>query len=250
MGRKEIKIEECRSLESLKECVRLQREVFSLPEIELSPVRHFIVTNNAGGFTLGAFYKNELVGFCLSVPAVLYDEKAYYSHMTAVDANFQGLGIGARLKWKQREIAIEKGVQYIKWTFQPVMARNAFFNLEKLGVLVRKYKPNFYGTDYATSAGRDKQTGLDSDRLICEWHLQSKKVLALAKGDSFDEERKVVGFVETVNNWTELVKTDPPKAIERQNQIKKGFQKQFSEGLICRGFERNEISPNFLFYKD
>ncbi|HBE82738.1 MAG TPA: GNAT family N-acetyltransferase, partial [Blastocatellia bacterium] len=95
----QIEIRECATLDELGACVDLQREVFSLPEIELSPVRHFVVTKNAGGFILGAYSGDELIGFVLSVPAFLRGEKAFYSHMTAVKSEFQSFGIGARLKW-------------------------------------------------------------------------------------------------------------------------------------------------------
>jgi predicted GNAT superfamily acetyltransferase len=138
----EIKFRECTTFEDLSACVDLQREVFALPEIELSPVRHLIVTKHAGGWTLGAFHENNLVGFVLSVPAFLRGEKAFYSHMTAVKKEFQSYGIGGKLKWLQRERALQENVKFIKWTFQPVQARNAFFNLEKLGVIIQNYKAN------------------------------------------------------------------------------------------------------------
>ena len=66
----EIEIRECETLEQLAGCVDLQRDVFALPEVELSPVRHFVVTKNAGGFTLGAYDGDKLAGFVLSVPAI------------------------------------------------------------------------------------------------------------------------------------------------------------------------------------
>ena len=176
MKNEEIEIRECRSVEDLSGCVALQMEVFALPEIEISPVRHFIVSRQAGGFTLGAFAGGELVGFVLSVPAFSGDERFYYSHMAAVKSDFQSLGIGARLKWAQRETALAKGVKFIKWTFQPVQSRNAFFNLEKLGATIKHYEPNFYGTDYSTSGDQSKNIGLDSDRLFAEWHLEDEKV--------------------------------------------------------------------------
>jgi predicted GNAT superfamily acetyltransferase len=98
-----IEIRECRTFDELSECVNLQREVFALPEIEISPVRHLIVTVNAGGFVLGAFDGEMLVGFVLSVPAFLRGQAAFYSHMTAVKASHQSSGIGGSLKWAQRE---------------------------------------------------------------------------------------------------------------------------------------------------
>src|ERR1043165_1917947 len=101
-----IEIRECTTLDELAECVELQREVFALPDIEISPVRHLIVARNAGGFTLGAYDKSRLVGFVLIFPAVLRGEPAFYSHMTGVLAEYQSLGLGARLKWAQRDRAL------------------------------------------------------------------------------------------------------------------------------------------------
>jgi predicted GNAT superfamily acetyltransferase len=211
-------------------------------------VRHFIVTKNAGGFTLGAFVGEKLVGFVLSVPAFLRGEKAFYSHMTAVKPEFQSYGIGSKLKWAQREKALERGVKYIKWTFQPVQARNAFFNLEKLGAIVRHYEPNFYGTDYATSPEQTDKPGLDSDRLFAEWHLESDKVNALARGEKFQETGDVLQKIEIPNNWNELVKTDLKKAIAEQERIKSEFQTAFARGLIAKGFERSETNPKYLLF--
>ena len=243
-----IEIRECKSLQTLENCVRLQWDIFALPEIELSPVRHFIVTMHAGGFTLGAFHEDKLIGFNLSVPAILKGEKAFYSHMTAVDKDFQCYGIGAKLKWKQRETSLAKDVKFIKWTFQPVMARNAFFNFEKLGAIVRRYIPNFYGTDYATTAEQSNNLGMDSDRLIAEWHLEDEKVKTLATGKKSEENNEVVAKVRIMNDWKNLVETNPKQAIIEQKRIKEEFQDALSKGFICRGFERDDLTPSFLFY--
>ena len=240
---KDIEIRECTTLDELAACVDLQREVFALPEIEISPVRHFVVTRNAGGFALGAFADGELIGFVLSVPAFLRGEKAFYSHMTAVRAAYQGTGIGARLKWAQRERALAYGVRCIKWTFEPVKARNAFFNLEKLGAIVTQYEENFYGVDYSA----DKKIGLASDRLFAEWHLESEKVNALADGKPWAEDREPAACIVVPLNWSELVKT-PEKALSEQLRVRGEFQSAFAEGLVGRGFARDELKPRYLLY--
>ena len=139
----ELKIRECTELDELAECVQLQREVFGLPEIELSPVRHLVVTRNAGGHSLGAWDGEKLAGFTLSVPAYINGRRAIYSHMTGVRPEYQSVGVGASLKWAQRARALADGIDYIRWTFEPAKARNAFFNLEKLGASVREYRVNF-----------------------------------------------------------------------------------------------------------
>ena len=249
MKKAEIIIRECTTVEDLSSCVVLQREVFGLSNIELSPVRHFIVTKNAGGFTLGAFTaENRLVGFVLSVAMFFGDERSFYSHMTAVAAEFQSFGIGAQLKWAQREKALSKDIKFIKWTFQPVQARNAFFNLEKLGAIVHEYKPNFYGTDYSTANEKGEKIGLDSDRLFAEWNLESEKVEKLAKGEKFIETGDIKQTIEIPSNWNELVKTNTQQAIAEQSRVKKEFQAAFAKGLICRSFERDQQNPKYLLY--
>jgi predicted GNAT superfamily acetyltransferase len=240
-----IEIRECTTLEELSECVQIQREVFALPEQELSPVRHFVVTKNAGGFVLGAFDGDRMAGFVLSVPAFLRGERAFYSHMTGVRPEYQSLGLGARLKWAQRERALAEAVRYIKWTFEPVKARNAYFNLEKLGAVVSEYQVNFYGTDYGTANG----FGLASDRLFAEWHLESDKVRALATGNEFRSGEKPASTIVVMNDWLELVKADPEKAKAEQLRIRAEFHEAFGHGFVARGFWRDAERPGFLLYR-
>lgn len=245
-----IEIRECVTFDELAECVELQREVFALPEVELSPVRHLIVTRNAGGFTLGAFDSGGLAGFVLSVPAFLREQRAFYSHMTAVRPEYQSHGVGARLKWAQRERALAEGVKYVKWTFEPVKARNAYFNLEKLGAVVCELQENFYGIDYGTApevAGQ--KFGLASDRLFAEWHLESERVRALAAGESYVEPRAPTANVQIMNDWLGLVATDPEKARAEQLRIRDEFETAFGFGMVCRGFYRDDLRPAFLLYK-
>lgn len=109
-NKKNIEIRECETVAELQGCVDLQRKVFATPDLENSPVRHLIVTKFAGGFTLGAFDGGKMVGFVLSVPGFNGEKRFFYSHMTAVDQDYQNSGIGARLKWAQRERSLKEGV--------------------------------------------------------------------------------------------------------------------------------------------
>lgn len=245
----EIEIRECVTVEEFAECVRLQSDVFALPAAELSPVRHLVVTKNAGGFALGAYDGDHLAGFVLSVPAFLRGEDAFYSHMTGVRPEYQHSGIGARLKWAQRTRSLELGVRYIKWTFEPVKARNAYFNLEKLGAIASEYKPNFYGTDYATTAGLDRKIGLSSDRLFAEWQLDSPKVTALAEGRSFEESEEPRQTIELMNDWLSFVESEPETAIAEQQRIRQEFEVAFERGLVAKGFRRDDNRPEYLLYR-
>src|SRR5438132_6909562 len=178
----DVEVREVSSIEEYDGCIRLQREVFGLPDLEISPRRHLIVSHRAGGWTLGAFAGGRLIGFVHHLAAVKGDDIFGYSHMMAVAAEYQNKGVGAQLKWAQRARALREGRDFIKWTFEPMRARNAHFNLNRLGVVVRSYAVNFYGTDYSTNPAEKAAgaSGMDSDRLFANWELRSPRVEALA----------------------------------------------------------------------
>src|SRR6185295_13957026 len=112
-----LEIREVNSIDEYDSCTRLQREVFGLPDLEISPRRHLIVSRMAGGWTLGAFVNETLVGFVHQLAAVSGDRIFGYSHMMAVSAEYQNRGVGAKLKWAQRARALSEGRDSIKWTF-------------------------------------------------------------------------------------------------------------------------------------
>lgn len=242
-----IEIREVESFEDLDACLDLQKKVFDFPDSEVSPRRYLIVAKQSGGFTLGAYDGAKLAGFSISVPAFRGDERIYYSHMAGVLPEYQSLGIGGKLKWAQRDFALKRGVKFIKWTFHPAQARNAFFNLEKLGAVIKRYVPNFYGAGFSNSG---VQTELESDRIYADWELESEKVNALSNGEIYKEKGEIVKTVEIPKDWNSLLKSDVKAAEIEQNRIKEEFQDAFSEGLICKGFRRDEKRPAYLFFKE
>ena len=250
MADEPIEIRQVTTIEEYDACVQLQRAVFGLPDLEISPRRHLIVSEQAGGWTLAAFIEGKLVGFVHHLAAVNRNEIFGYSHMMAVDASYQNHGIGAKLKWAQRARALSEGRDFIKWTFEPVRARNAHFNLNRLGVVVRSYAVNFYGTDYATNpAERAGPLGMDSDRLFASWELTSPRVRALADGREFsvgDPE----ATIEIPNDFGALLKSDPAAAKAEALRIREEFLRAFSAGLVCRVFQRDEQRPRYLLYRD
>jgi predicted GNAT superfamily acetyltransferase len=248
----DIHIRECTAIDELDKCVRLQREVFGLPELEISPRRHLIVSRHAGGWTLGAFVNARLVGFVHHLVAVRGGNEVFgYSHMMAVAPEYQNKGVGAQLKWSQRARAMEEGRNFIKWTWDPLQARNAHFNLNRLGVTVSSYAENFYGTDYPTSpiAQDTEPPGIDSDRLFASWDLQSRRVVSLAERRSATIAARPDARIEIPANWTKLVKENPSKAKQEQMRVRREFENCFAAGLICAGFERSSDEPEYLLYR-
>ncbi|MFL6257599.1 MAG: GNAT family N-acetyltransferase [Pyrinomonadaceae bacterium] len=258
MGEKdEITIRECTTVEEFDQCVRLQREAFGLPDLELSPRRHLIVARSAGGFTLGAFEGERMVGYVLNQvaarrnPETGAEETSGYSHMMAVAKEYQNRGVGARLKWAQRARSLAEGRRHIRWTWDPVQSRNAHFNLNRLGVVVRSYVVNYYGTDYSTVTGRFAEPlGLDSDRLSAEWELDSPRVEAFARGETIEPLGEPAASVAIPSNWGALVREDPASARAELLRVRAEFQAATASGLVCAGFDRDPSRPRYLFYSD
>jgi predicted GNAT superfamily acetyltransferase len=245
-----VVIRECTTVEEYDACVLLQKVVFGHSDAENSPRRHFIVTKRAGGWTLGAFVEDELVGFVHQMVAVRGREIIGYSHMMAVAAAYQNKGVGARLKWAQRERALAEGTSFITWTWDPMMARNAHFNINRLGVTARSYGVNFYGTDYhATGKGPGAGGGIASDRLFADWDLSSARVCAAAAaGHAPRLSAAPARTIEIPSDWRALLETDTETARREQLRVREEFQQSFAEGLVCAAFVRDAERPRYLLY--
>ena len=140
---------------------------------------------HAGGYVVGAYDGDRLVaassGF-LGFDAA--GQPTLHSHITGVVAGVQGRGVGQALKLHQRAWALERGVQTITWTFDPLVRRNAWFNLVKLGAVGVEYLVDFYGpmTDGINA-------GQPSDRLFCRWDLAANREAYHDGGTVLLEER-------------------------------------------------------------
>jgi len=248
----EILIRECTTIQEFDTCVDLQREAFGLPDIEITPRRHLIVSRQAGGWTLGAFVEDRMVGFVHHLAAVRPDNEIFgYSHMMAVARAYQNKGVGARLKWAQRERAIAEGRKYIKWTWDPMQARNAYFNLNRLGVVVDTYADNFYGVDYNADPQQaiENRPGLQSDRLFGNWYLASSRVESLSRGETANNPGEAVATIAIPAEWSTLIRTDVKRARAEQERVRSEFKSAFNEGLICAGFRRGEERSHYLLFE-
>jgi predicted GNAT superfamily acetyltransferase len=132
----------------------------------------------SGGIVLGAFDRERMVGMSYAFPARRGTKWMLWSHMTGVHRDYQGQGIGFRLKQAQRHWALQHGYSCIAWTFDPLQRGNAHFNLHLLGATAGEYHVDFYGqmTDAIN-------INLPSDRLEARWDLRSTHVSSLAEGN-------------------------------------------------------------------
>jgi predicted GNAT superfamily acetyltransferase len=129
---------------------------------------------HAGNYVVGAYRDGRLVG----VAVAFLGEGHLHSHITGVDRAGQGAGVGYALKQHQRAWALERGIPAVCWTFDPLVGRNAYFNLHKLGASATEYLPDFYG---AMHDGIN--TGDTTDRLYIRWEVASPRAVAAARGE-------------------------------------------------------------------
>jgi predicted GNAT superfamily acetyltransferase len=169
--------------------------------------------------------------------------------MLAVKREYQNRGVGARLKWAQRERALAEGRRLIRWTWDPLQARNSHFNLNRLGVVVRSYAVNFYGTDYSVPAAeREHAPGLDSDRLFAEWELDKERTMRLARGEEPEPHGPAEAAIEIPPDWNALIKRDDAAARSELLRVRTEFQSALEAGLVCKGFARDLVHPKYLLY--
>ena len=177
-----------RSHEDYERCVKLQRETWGRDFTELVPPSILRVVQEVGGIAAGAFdERGELLGFVFGVSGVRNGRPAHWSDMLAVRPDARGLGLGRELKAHQRRELLENGIEVAYWTYDPLEARNAHLNINRLGARPVEYVPDMYGDTGSTLHG-----GIGTDRLVVEWDLRSSRVeRALASGLAADESTRV-----------------------------------------------------------
>ena len=167
-----ITIRPLRTERERRECVALQRVTWGADFDELVPPSMLTVTQKIGGVAAGAFDERDaMLGFVFGMAGVRGGEIVHWSDMLAVRPDARDRGIGRRLKEFQREAALASGATTMYWSYDPLVARNAHLNFNRLGVRVDEYVEDMYGA--STS---DLHRGLGTDRFVVFWRL------ALAQG--------------------------------------------------------------------
>ncbi|HZR55920.1 MAG TPA: GNAT family N-acetyltransferase [Terriglobales bacterium] len=236
-------IRNCEDLDDLRACVALQKGVWGFTDIEVVPLRMFVVAQKIGGQVIGAFRDGELIAFALALPGVRGGHPYLHSQMLAVRKEHRNAGLGRRIKLFQRDDALLRGIELIEWTFDPLEIKNAYLNIKKLGAIARRYTVNQYGITSSPLQG-----GMPTDRLIAEWWLKSKRVQNLLTMGSLPVHKpvKTISLPAEIYKW----KDDPAsryKAKAVQDKNRDIFLKAFKDGLAVLDFERDaEGNGTFL----
>jgi predicted GNAT superfamily acetyltransferase len=236
-------IRPCETQEEFEACVELQKQVFGYAEGESYPQRLFVNLTHIGGHLLGAFTSaGELVAFVASMPAWRSDLRYYHSLSLGVLPGHENRGLGRELKMAQRRAALAARIDCIEWTYDPLRAKNAFLNIERLGAIARRYLPNYYGRVESRL-----QQGLPSDRLMAEWWLRSTRVKrALAGSAPRSSRRKAAAAVAIPSDFAVLADQDPAAARAQQSLVREQLQDCFARGLAITGLKQDGSAYNYL----
>jgi predicted GNAT superfamily acetyltransferase len=235
-----IEIRQLFELDEFRDVLRLQKTIWDFADIELLPLRFLVVVSKVGGHVFGAYDGAEMIGFCFAIPGVKIGGRPYlHSHMLGVLPKYHNAGIGRRLKLLQREEALARGITLIEWTFDPLEVKNAFFNVERLGAIVRRYHENQYGITASPLHG-----GLPTDRCIAEWYLDSPRVRRILEGERLG--RHPVERIAYPADIARIRAEENGAAREIQRANGEKFRAAFARGLAVTGFERSATQGTYL----
>jgi predicted GNAT superfamily acetyltransferase len=240
MAAEAIAVRRCETLDEFNACVALQREIWGEADLEVEPATLFVVAAHSGGQMLGAFDGERLVGYTLALVGLLEGAPYLHSHMTGVLAEYRDRGVGRLLKLYQREEALGRGIRLIQWTFDPLELRNAHFNLNRLGVICRKYLPNLYGVTTSPL-----HRGLPTDRLLAEWRLDSARVMAAISNGANEvtEAPAKILVPAALDEWKRTGSAELPRLQER---MREEFTRWFARGYAAVGVRRGETGAEYL----
>lgn len=240
----EIDIRFCTRLDEFKRCVELEGQIWGFDVAELVPLPLLVVMSETGGQVIGAFDGSAMIGFVAALVAYREGRVFLHSHMAAVLPAYRDRGIGRRLKLEQRADALRRGMELVEWTFDPLEIKNAFFNIERLGAIGRRYLPDHYGR---TSS--PLHAGLPTDRLVAEWWVSSIRVEDVIAGRGLAHldgcERILVP-----STIDELKRRNPAEAERVQTGVRERFLDLFAKGYVVKGFERSDAGGTYLLERD
>lgn len=262
-----IAIRELGSIEEMIAAEALQTSVWGM-DIIPSPKDILIPVQHEGGLLAGAFAPSgELVGLVFGFPTA--DPAVQHSHILATLEAWRGLGIGARLKWFQRDWCLERGINHVRWTVDPLRAANAALNIHHLGGAASTYYIDYYGAMTGIDAGAP------SDRLLVQWDLRSERVAeayarragGAPEADGFNpcEPANLLvgeGSSDPILNLTcprirvclpadfvGMAKTNRALAIDWRMKTRAIFKHYFARGYCITGFTRVDCPAYLLTQK-
>jgi predicted GNAT superfamily acetyltransferase len=158
-------------LSEMHDVEKLQKEIWGVADIEIFPALALVAMKEVGAVLIGAFDRDQMVGFVFGFPGLSNGRVVIHSDMLGVKPSYRAFGLGRKLKLAQRDRALALGIERITWTFDPLQSVNAHLNFARLAVIADRYEIDFYGE---TSSFLHR---IGTDRLWVTWLLNSPRVI-------------------------------------------------------------------------
>jgi predicted GNAT superfamily acetyltransferase len=216
-----VEVRPLTTLGDAEDVVALERATWG--EAQEVPREMIRALQGAGVPPLGAFDGGEMVGFVLGFVGAGGDGLHLHSHMLAVAESHQARGIGRALKLAQRDWALARGIETMRWTFDPLVTRNAHFNLNVLGAVADRFHRHYYG-DMTDRINRGERT----DRLEVLWDLRA----GTPKGEASRS-------VPVPPDYASVRASDPRAAGKLREDVARQLEGAIGEGFVAVGFDRD-----------
>ncbi len=221
---------------------RLQNAVWGDDDLA-DPGDLMMVIQQEGGLVAGAFRGDVLLGYVFGFPT--REAAVQHSHRLAVLPQARGLGLALALKWYQRDWCLARGINLVRWTYDPLRHANANLNIARLGARVSTYCQDYYGP----MEGINK--GAPSDRLLANWQLNAPHVARLAAGQD-GQSASLVGqsgaalHLKIPQDFGALLQSDPQAALEIRLAARQFLVAHFDAGYEIRGYDA--VSHSYLLF--
>lgn len=230
--------------DEIKEIIPVIRSAWGLESMEQLIKDIVAAMRFHGGLVLLARDGEKILGMHYSFPGYRNGRVYLYSHMTGVLQQDKYRGVGQALKFAQREWARSHGYSLVAWTYDPLMALNANFNFNKLGVFSRTYLRNFYG-----SMEDSLNFGLPTDRFVAEWwndysrpKIQEPKEFVNSPSELTElhlaETGRIVGL-HIPPDFVAMKREDKDLALKVRLALRSAFETLMASGYCVTGFDKN-----------
>jgi predicted GNAT superfamily acetyltransferase len=170
-----IEVRLLKNVDEARQCELVQTHVWGAPGVTREALT---AAQKYGGALIGTLINGKVVGFIFAFLAQYHGELAHWSHMMAVEGKYRDQGWGFKMKMVHRQIALERGLKFICWTFDPLQSRNAHLNISRLGARTEEYVADCYGRFPSLL-----EKGLPSDRWVANWRISTRRVEEYLAGE-------------------------------------------------------------------
>lgn len=254
-----VSFRELTSVDDIRLVQGMERRVWGLDDLDVSPILLMVALVKSGALLLGAFIDGQLRGFAFSVPGDRHGQRLHWSHMTGVDDALRSSGLGTQLKLEQARRVAARGYTQVQWTYDPLQSLNAHLNLVKLGGTVGEYAEHVYG-----DSASDLHRGAPTDRFIVTWRLapDGTPVRSGAVADASIGSGAVLGTLTSRDGWdvyqppaslpdapvvlapiparfSAMLQEAPAIALDWRMQTRALFQTLFARGYQAVAFRRD-----------